>query len=1165
MLSNLFFFEIRYHFRQLIFKVTALLFLALGMLSAQGNFGGNTVHANGPYVITYITGLLSLFTIFVSTIFCASVVLRDTTYRMDQLLFTTAVKKLPYFMVRFSALLLAVFITLGLATAGIGLSAYIGSNDQTGIFKRSFFLQPLLVMGLPNVLFVCTVIFSTAILTRSIRAIYTAGVLLYILYSVAAILGNSPLFASSALKTGTPDPLSLLVDPFGLAIFLGETRLWSDVQRNQQLYELKGIFLQNRLLWTVLSAILLFITYKAFSFRLHFTSGGKRVAAKATPAVTIPYKPLDTTIQGFRYYWNSFQSQCRLEVIQLFKHIPFLVMVALWIFIFSIELKDTLYNGAYGVQFYPTTGFIVDALRSIKPAMLLVIFYTAELADRERSTNIQSLLYSTPVPNSVMWAAKYATLAILVITLITANIGIGVGLQLGNGYFGIDSLPYLSLYYYSGMPLLLFAVLALFIQTLASNKYLGMVLNMFLALLIIFSRKLGIEHYLLRYATVPDMTWSDMNGFGQYATAFNWYMLYWGVGAIMLAMLTVSLWQRSSYITQRLKQLRFRWIALLPLILFLTTGSFIYYKTNIEGIYLDAKAQLDWRLTYEQKYRPMADMPQPVITSVRTHVDLYPSVGKYTVNGTYLLSNQTTAPISKIWVGIDPEVNTCHISLQGVANTTYDKTCKQYLFDLKKPLYPGDTIQLQFTILVIRSGFTNLNKEHTVVSNGTYVELEKYVPSLGYNDRFAITDSLTRKAKGMQPYTAMFSSDRNYHLIDYETTISVPPDQQVVTVGQLQQTWQEKERRYFHYKTVVPINFMFAFSAGRYETKKEQYKGVTYTIFYHPGHTQNLSQMMQGMRDAVDYGNEHFGAYPHKTLTLAEIPHYKGAATAYPGVIFSAESINFQTNFSDTSKVNYAYGTIAHETAHQWWANLLSPADQPGRAFLTETLAQYTEAMILEKHQGRMLMRQYLQNDNHLYFVMQERNEPEQSLTQVTGQSAVCYQKGTLAMYALKELLGEDRLNNALRRLLEKHAYPATKARATDLVKELYAAADTSEIKHIDDWLQQTFIYFQEIKIASCQRQTNGQYKLTLEIRVIKQDLATGKELPPDDDIDIAVFDQPVQEWQPTTGPLYLKKHHFSTGTTVLTIETNRAPKTVAIDPYCYMPDPEQENNIATL
>lgn len=1162
MLSALLRFELYYHFRQITFKVTALLFLLLGMLCVQGRFGGDIIHANAPYVITYLTGFLSLFTIFVCTLFCASVILRDQTYKMEQLLFTTAIQKPVYFFVRFTGLLLTVFLTISLCTIGIGLGACFADSERLGPFHPIFFLQPLLIMGLPNVLFVCTIIFCTAVLSRSTKAIYTAGVLLYILYSVAAILGNSPLFASSALRTDTPDILPLLTDPFGLAIFLGDTHQWSDLQRNEQLYPLRGLLLQNRLIWSSFSLLLLFITYRAYAFRLRFGKVRKAADKQQHLITPVPYGARNTVVSGVTYYWQSFLAQWKLETAQVFKHIPFLVMLALWIFVYTIELKDALLNGAYGVQFYPATGIIIETLRAVKPAMLLIIFYTAEIVSRERSVNIQGLLYSTPVRDSIMWTAKCASLAMLIATLIAANICVGIGLQLIKGYYNFELTRYSALFYYSGLPLLLFAVLALFVQTLSANKYLGMVLNMFVAVLIIFGHRFGIEHYLLRYATVPDMDYSDMNGFGHYASAFNWYMLYWLSFALLLAMLSISIWQRSMYIKG---SFRVRRIWLLPVSLFLLTGSYIYYKTNVESTYRNAKTTLDWRLNYERQYRALANLPQPVITNVRTTVDIYPSSGSYHVKGTYTLHNETDSTIAQLWISVDPQVNTCQLSLPDATQKSYDPIFKQSLFELKRPLLPGQETQLQFSMTVVRSGFTPFDKEHAVVSNGTYIELEKYVPFLGYNDRFEVSDSLTRKKNGLPPYVALVSNDSNYHRINYESTISVPADQQVVTIGQLQRNWNEKGRSYFYYKTATPVNFMFALSAGKYVVKQERYKGVNYAVYYHPAHTANINAMLQAMKDAIDYGTTHFSAYTHQTLTLAEIPQYKGAATAYPGVIFSAEVLNFKSNFSDSNTLNYAYGTTVHEVAHQWWANILTPADQPGRAFLTETLAQYTEAMVLEKHSGRSLMRKYLQNDNHLYFAMRDPNEPELPLAGTIGQSAVCYQKGTLAMYALKETLGEERVNRALQQLLQQHAWPGKKAITHDLLTALRANASPQEIRTIDDWLTKTYIYAQEINILSCQRQSNGQYKLTLAVKVIKQDLQTDKELPPDDDIDIAVFDKKQQDWQMNTNPVYLKKHHFSTTNTVLTILTDQAPKAVAIDPYCYMPDPEQANNMKDL
>jgi hypothetical protein len=1165
MLGALLKFESVYHFRQLTFIIAALLFFGLGILCAQGNFGGDAVHTNAPYVITFVTGLLSLFTIFVSTVFCANVVLRDNTWNMEPIIFTTAIKRGPYFLVRFLGLLLSVFLVLCLAVAGTLTGALLADNSRLGAFDPAFFLQPLLVIGLPNVLFVSSIIFCTAILTRSIKAIYAAGVLLYILYSVAAILGNSPLFASSALKTGTPDVLPLLTDPFALAIYLGDTRSWTAVQRNELLYPLSGLLLQNRLLWTLCSLLQLGITYRLFSFRLSLPAQSKPTGKADTSTPNVAYTECNVQPQGYRYTLNSFISQFRLESISVFKHVPFLVMLALWIFFFAIALKDTLLNGAYGVRLYPATSVIVDTLRSVKPAMLLIIFYVAELSARERSTNMQALIYSTPVPDAVIWAAKCATLGILAATLIAVNICIGIVFQLSNGYTDVDLRCYLSLFFYSGLPLFLFAILALFVQTIARNKYTGMLINIFLAAFLVFSHRLGVEHYLLRYATVPDMSYSDMNAFGHYAMAFRFYMLYWGILAILLSLLTIRLWPRSQYIPIRSASIGkdLRWM--IPLPFFIAAGIFIYYKSNIEGKYKSSKAAIDWQLSYEQKYRPLAALPQPVITSVKTTVDLYPDQGRYTVNGVYQLWNPTSQPIAKIWVGIDPEVSACTISLPGIAHTVVDKAFGQYWYKLKTPLLPGSGTSLRFSMEVIRSGFTAFNNEHAVVPNGTYIELEKYVPFLGYNDRYETQHPLERKKKGMPPYTPLFSSDSVNHLINLETTISTTAPQQVVTVGTLLRSWSANNRKYFTYKTTVPVRFMFGLSSAKYAVQQETNKGITFSIYYQPGHSYNIATMMQAAKDAVDYGSRHFGAYPFKHLTLAEIPQYRGAATAYPGVVFCAENINFLTNFSDTSKINYTYSTIAHEVAHQWWANVLSPASQPGSAFLTETLAQYTEAMILEKKAGKMQMRAYLKADNQLYFALRPSDAGELPLAQATGQSFVHYQKGSLAMYALKESLGEKRINAALRRLLERHADARTSARTEDFISQLYEGASASDAKLIDDWLKQVFVYSLQLEVLSCKPLPNGQYDLQLRIQVHKTDQQRNRNVPPADDIDVAVFDVPQAEWTRHTKPVYLQKHHFSRTDTSIRITVNKRPVVATIDPYCYMPDANQQNNLREI
>jgi len=71
--------------------------------------------------------------------------------------------------------------------------------------------------------------------------------------------------------------------------------------------------------------------------------------------------------------------------------------------------------------------------------------------------------------------------------------------------------------------------------------------------------------------------------------------------------------------------------------------------------------------------------------------------------------------------------------------------------------------------------------------------------------------------------------------------------------------------------------------------------------------------------------------------------------------------------------------------------------------------------------------------------------------------------------------------------------------------------------------------------------------------------------LPIDDDITIAVFEQQPEDWGRYTQPLHLQTYHFTNGETRLTMIVNKKPASVIIDPYGYMPEETQQDNIITI
>ncbi len=1169
MLISLLKFELRYHFKQVSFQIACLLFLMLGIFTmAKGSFGGPDVYKNSAYVSTYIISFLSLFSIFSGTLFCANVVLRDHMYKMESVIYTASINRSSYFIVRLLGLFIAVFGHLCFAVLGLLIGSFFVESANLGSFNLSYYLQPLLVFGLPNVLLSISCLFCTALLTKNVRAIYAAGVLLYIIYMVASILGNSPLFATSTLKVNNPSILPFLSDPYGMTSFFTETKKWPDAVKNYQLLPVTGVFLANRLIWLGVSGLIIMISYTFFNFRLSTQKQSRKKNKETSKPIKVPFKHFNVHPNGFNYSFMSFSSQFKLELISLFKHIPFMVMLLLWLFVFGVELKDALFNGAYGIHAYPTTGFILEEIRSMNFGLILIIFYAAELVGREKSAKIEALIYSTPVRGGILWGAKCLTLGILVMVLVTLNIGIGMGVQLANGYYEFELLNYFTLYYYSAFPLVLFVVLIVFIQNLADNKYLGLLLNMIVVMLFLFAPQFGISHFMLRFAAVPDLQFSYFNEFGHYASAFNWYMLYWLGLAIIIGLVTVGMWQSSVQRTffNRLRAIpksisKARFIFALGLVIWLGSGAFIYRQTNIIGNYKSKQAILDWRINYEKKYAALADLPQPIIKAVKTKVDLLTNEGVYLVEGTYQLKNETSKPISKVWVSLDRSVNYFEVAIPNGEKQEQDKLFNQQFIILKKPLAPNAQITMQFKLKIIRDGFVQFNSENSLSSNGTYIELEKYVPHFGYDEGFAIEDKLARKKAGLPVKVPVLAPSNIYHLIDLETTISTALDQQVVTVGTLQKSWVANERRYFSYKTLQPINFMFALSSAHYEVKQEKHNGIALSIYYQKGQEYNLNSMMKGIKDAIDYCSANFGPYPLKQFVMAEIPQYRGAATAYPGVVFSAEKLNFLSNYSDPNKVDQSYAITSHEVSHQWWANKLNPADVAGRAMLTESFAKYTEAMLIERAFGKMYLKNYLQLDNQIYFANRNPGEKEQAMAKAIDQGYVYYQKGGVNMYAVKEVIGEKELNNVLRKLVNSHENPNPKATTDDFMRLLNEVVPANQQKFIDDSFNQVVDYAINMKVLSCKLLKDGNYQVELQVNVGLNKQGINKALEPDMDIDIALFDLPKPLWDNTTKPIYLMKHRVNKFETRLTVIVNKKPKMAIADPYCYLLDANLEDN----
>ena len=88
-------------------------------------------------------------------------------------------------------------------------------------------------------------------------------------------------------------------------------------------------------------------------------------------------------------------------------------------------------------------------------------------------------------------------------------------------------------------------------------------------------------------------------------------------------------------------------------------------------------------------------------------------------------------------------------------------------------------------------------------------------------------------------------------------------------------------------------------------------------------------------------------------------------------------------------------------------------------------MAQYSALMVMEKEYGRDMMRKFLryEMDRYLSSRGRELQKERPLLTVEAEQGYIHYRKGSVVLYYMKEMIGEEAVNRALRRLVQQYAY----------------------------------------------------------------------------------------------------------------------------------------------
>lgn len=1213
MFGTIFKFELNRWLTSWTFYIFLALFFLMSALFAAISFGAfdsitasrtSNTYANSALALNNFVNGMNIFIYFLLPTIVGTSVYRDFRYNMHTILFSYPFTKLDYIAGKFLSSLFVVFlITLSVAI-GIQFATIIPFVNQDLLmpFNAMAYLQIYGIFIIPNLFFFGVIIFGLVTLSRNISVGFI-GVILILALQV---------MTSSFTKDVEDRYIVALWESSGGEALTYYTKYWTVAEQNENLLPFEGVLLYNRLLWLGISFGLLALLYRYFSFsQTAIVISWNKKSARSTKNNFGGITKVELPVVTFKYsFWQNLKTMWNLSSIDYrsirtnwaFITISIIGLLILILFAFTA-------GQLYGTKTYPVTWQMLELPGTFFSFFinLLTFLFAGVLIHRADTSRMGHLIDVTPIPNWVLLMSKFIALIKMQIQLLLIVLVAGVMIQASRGFYDFEIGHYLfELFGIKLINFVIWALLAILIQTLFKNYLLGFFTLILLSIGLEFLPAIGVEQAIFNYNSDSGFSYSDMNGYGHDLAKYYLYKFYWLLLGVVFLCLALLLWRRGipMSFSEKISDARKRMTTPLAttltvaLIAFLSIGGWIYYENNIEEKRYSSKEWEEKSVEWERKYKKYEKRPQPRIVDVNVNFDIFPETRDFKAVGSYILVNKTDQTIDSLFVDHNDYDN--KFTLNKPSTLVSEDTLFNFnIYRLGSPLAPGDSIRLTFEV---RNKPNSILKDRSpILENGTFVNNFSLFPSIGYSENGELFDDEVRAKYGlpkkdiMAPTTDTIAQKNNYisrdaDWITFETTVSTSGDQIAIAPGYLQKQWTSEGRNYFHYKMDQKMLNFYAYNSARYEVKKEKWNDVNVEIYYHKGHEYNVDRMISAVKKSLDYYTANFSPYQHKQARIIEFPRTAGMfAQSFANTIPFSEAIGFIADVDDEEEdaVDYPFSVTSHEMAHQWWAHQVIGANVQGATLLSESLSEYSSLKVLEKQYGKKQMRRFLKDALDGYLMGRTfESKREQPLMYNENQQYIHYNKGSLVLYALSDYIGESKMNNALKEYVAEVAFqepPYTTS--IQLVEHLERATPDSLKYLIDDMFRSITLYDNHIRDFEVKDLPNGKYEVTINANVSKYKSGLkGKRvfadnsgrtlkmqpkgekhavesLPLNDYVEVGIFSETKTGDKTKEKELYLKKHKITQIDNTFKIVVSEKPLEVGIDPYNKLIDTHSDDN----
>lgn len=270
-------------------------------------------------------------------------------------------------------------------------------------------------------------------------------------------------------------------------------------------------------------------------------------------------------------------------------------------------------------------------------------------------------------------------------------------------------------------------------------------------------------------------------------------------------------------------------------------------------------------------------------------------------------------------------------------------------------------------------------------------------------------------------------------LTTFDLTFRFTPRLTLVSTGELVSDETVNGVRVVHRRTGVPEG-LAGFNLGAYKSSVEEHGPYQVESYAEEKSAQSLEAVAQKTESVLDYYTKQWTALPIHALAVTPIAGTFGQG--FPGLIYLSTVAYLRLEDRPRQLRNARMDTffsemlLPHEVAHQWWGNIVIPADYR-TGWLPEAMANYSALQVLEQSQSVAAVDEVL--DSYRTDLAQQQNgKPIESfgpvdfgirLLDAAGIGvwhSIVYEKGTWVLRMLRERLGAAGFRQMQLRLLEE-------------------------------------------------------------------------------------------------------------------------------------------------